>query len=270
MSGYKYVLDNKWEAARDRLTQLEQVWDAWTIRNLREIGVGTGWHCLEVAAGGGSIASWLGSQVGLHGHVMATDLEPHFLEAIRGPNISVQRHDILTDDVPQSAFDLVHTRALLTFLPDPRRAIAKLVSAIKPGGWLLLEEPDYVSAIPDPTMAQSAQELSRKGWDALLGHLQSRGYDTELGRRLYYEVVSAGIVDARAEGFVAMQLGGTPSARFWRITLEQIRDQIVASGRLTSQEFQRYQELLEDPGYRWLSLLMMSVWGRRAASPLSR
>ena len=42
MAGYEYVLDNKWEEARDRLTQLERVVDAWTIRNLREIGVGTG------------------------------------------------------------------------------------------------------------------------------------------------------------------------------------------------------------------------------------
>jgi ubiquinone/menaquinone biosynthesis C-methylase UbiE len=198
LAGYEYVLDNKWEAARDRLTQLEQVWDTWTIRNLQEIGVGADWRCLEVAGGGGSIAAWLGSQVGLRGHVVATDLEPHFLEAIRGPNISVERHDILTDNLPQAAFDLVHTRALLTFLPEPRQAIAKLVGAVKPGGSLLIEEPDYVSAIPDSTMTKSAMELSRRGWDALLGHLRSRGYDSELGRRLYSEVVSACIVDARA------------------------------------------------------------------------
>jgi hypothetical protein len=201
---------------------------------------------------------------------MATELEPHLLEAIRGPNISIERHNILSDDLPQSTFDLVHTRALLTFLPDTRRAIVKLVSAIKPGGWLLIEEPDYVSAIPDPTMTKSAQELSRKGWDALLGHLQSRGVDTELGRRLYHEVVSSGIVDARAEGFVGMQLGGTPSATFWRITIEQIQDQIVASGRLTPQELQCYRELLEDPGYRWLSPTLISVWGRRAVPDMPR
>ncbi len=30
VAAYDYVLDNKWEAARDRLTQLEQVWDGWT------------------------------------------------------------------------------------------------------------------------------------------------------------------------------------------------------------------------------------------------
>jgi hypothetical protein len=61
-----------------------------------------------------------------------------------------------------------------------------------------------------------------------------------------------------------MQLGGTPSARFWRITLEQIQNELLASGRLTSQELQSYRELLEDTGYRWLSPTIVSVWGRRA------
>ncbi len=154
------------------------------IRNLREIGVGSGWKCLEVAAGAGSIASWLGNHIGPTGHVLATDLDPHLLEGIQAPNISVQGQNLLTDDLPEYAFDLVHTRALLSFLPDPRRAIGKLVSATRPGGWLLIEQPDYVSAVPDPSMSEGAQELSRKGWAALLGHLQSHGYDTELGRRL--------------------------------------------------------------------------------------
>jgi SAM-dependent methyltransferase len=269
MAGYEYFLDNKWEAARDRLTELEKVCDPWTIRNLKEIGVGRGWYCLEVAGGGGSIAAWLGSQVGSHGHVLATDLEPHFLEALKGPNISVERHNILTDDLPQSAFDLVHTRALLVFLPEPKQVIAKLAGALKPGGWLLVEEPDYVSAIPDPTMTESAIEISRKGWDALLGHLQSRGYDKELGRRLYYDLVSARMVDVRAAGIVGMMLGGTPSARLWRSTLEQIQNEIIASGRLTPEDFHRYRELLEDPEYRWLSPTLMSVWGRRALPSMS-
>jgi hypothetical protein len=119
-------------------------------------------------------------------------------------------------------------------------------------------------------MTKSAQELSRKGWDALLGHLQSQGVDTELGRRLYHEVVSSSIVDARAEGFVGMTLGGTPGATLWRMTIEQIQDQIVASGRLTPQELQSYRELLEDPEYRWLSPMLMSVWGRRAVPDMPR
>jgi 2-polyprenyl-3-methyl-5-hydroxy-6-metoxy-1,4-benzoquinol methylase len=95
LAGYQYVLDNKWEAARDRLTQLEQVWDTWTIRNLQKIGVGTDWRCLEVAGGGGSIAAWLGSQVGLRGYVVATDLEPGPLDVGKTANVVVANGDPL-------------------------------------------------------------------------------------------------------------------------------------------------------------------------------
>src|SRR5438552_2184362 len=125
MTEYKYMADNAWKAARERLTLLEMVADPWTIRNLRQIGVAAGWHCLEVAGGGGSIAAWLCDQVGAAGHVMATDLDPRFIEAIAAPNLEVRRHNILTDPLPDAAFDLVHVRALLAFLPRPTRLSAR-------------------------------------------------------------------------------------------------------------------------------------------------
>jgi hypothetical protein len=71
MAEYKYMLDNAWEGARDRLNQLEQIWDPATLCSLTAIGVTAGWSCLEVAGGGGSIAR-LCCQVGPGGHVMAS------------------------------------------------------------------------------------------------------------------------------------------------------------------------------------------------------
>jgi ubiquinone/menaquinone biosynthesis C-methylase UbiE len=242
---YEYPLGNEWKSARERLAQLEMVWDPWTLRNLSKVGVQQGWHCLEVTGGGGSVSTWLCRQVGLSGRVVATDLQTHFLEAINAPNLEVWRHDILSEPLPEETFDLVHARALLTFLPRPAEAIAKMAAALKPGGWLVLEEPDYVSAVPDPSMASAAADLSRKGWNALLSHLRSRGYDTELGRHLYNDVAIHGLDELRAEGFVAMQLGGTPSAKFWKITLDQVRDHVLASGLLTSEELEDYLTLLE-------------------------
>ncbi len=263
MTEYKYLLSNEWKAARERLSQLEAVWDPWTIRNFGKVGVGEGWHCLEIAGGGGSIAEWLCRQVGSSGHVVATDIEPRFLEAINESNLEVWRHDILREPLPEQKFDLVHARAVLTFLPQPAETITKIAAALKLGGWLLIEEPDYVSAIPDPSMAPAAAALSKKGWDALLGQLQSRGYDTGFGRHLYHDVAMNGLGDLQAEGFVAMQLGGTPSARFWKITFEQVQDHVLEAGLLTLSELEDYRALLDSSDYRWLAPTMMSVWGRR-------
>jgi hypothetical protein len=108
--------------------------------------------------------------------------------------------------------------------------------------------------------------LAQKGWEALLSFGRSRGYDTALGRRLYHDVCTAGLVDVQAEGHVSMQIGGTPAARFWRVTLEQQQDHLLAAGLLTQAELEGYRTLLESPEYRWLSPIAMSVWGRRPST----
>jgi SAM-dependent methyltransferase len=252
-----------WTGARERLSLLEALRDPWTIRNFGKIGVKEGWHCLEIAGGGGSIAQWLCREVGSSGHVIATDLEPHFLEAIDAPNLEVWRHDILREPLPMEAFDLVHARAVLVFLPQPVETISKIVAALKPGGWLLLEEHDMVSAVPDPSMTPAATAISKKGWDALLSHVQSRGANPWYGRQLYHDVSINGIGDLQAEGTVTMSIGGTPSARFWKITLEQVQDQILEAGLLTLAELEDYRSLLESPEYRWFTGIALSVLGRR-------
>jgi SAM-dependent methyltransferase len=260
---YKYPLSNEWKAARERLSQLESVWDPWTIRNLEKLTVREGWHCLEIAGGGGSIAEWLCRQVGSSGHVVATDIEPRFLEAINASNLEVRRHDILREPLPEGKFDLVHARAVLGFLPQPAETIIKIAAALRPGGWLLIEEPDCVSMVPDPSMAPAAAALSKKGWDAVISHLQSQGYDSEFGRHLYHYVAMNGLGDLQAEGFVPMNIGGTPFARMSKITLEQVQDHVLEAGLLTPSELEDYRSLLDSPEYRWLGPTLMSVRGRR-------
>jgi SAM-dependent methyltransferase len=164
---------------------------------------------------------------------------------------------------PREKFDLVHARAVLAFLPQPAETIIKMAAALRPGGWLLIEEPDCVSAVPDPSMTPAAVALSKKGWDAVISHLQSQGYDAELGRHLYHYVVMNGLGDLQAEGFVPMQLGGAPFARMWKITLEQVQDHVLEARLLTPAELEDYRSLLDSPEYRWLAPTMMSVWGRR-------
>jgi len=73
--------------------------DTGTIRYFEEIGVSSGWRCLEVGGGGGTIAEWLCQRVGTAGHVVATDLDTRLLEAILSPNIEVRRHDIVNDEL---------------------------------------------------------------------------------------------------------------------------------------------------------------------------
>jgi len=140
-----YAFDNARQVQEQRLRALEAALDAGTIRHLEAAGVGPGWRCLEVGAGGGSIAAWLSDRVGATGHVTATDLDTTVLRAVARPNLEVRAHDLLADDFPPAAFDLVHLRLVLAWLRDPAAALGRLRGWLKPGGVLVAEELDFVT-----------------------------------------------------------------------------------------------------------------------------
>ena len=54
-----YVLDQGFAQERARLSGMEARWDAGSRALLEELGIGTGWKCLEVGAGGGSLVEWM-------------------------------------------------------------------------------------------------------------------------------------------------------------------------------------------------------------------
>jgi ubiquinone/menaquinone biosynthesis C-methylase UbiE len=137
---------------------LEERYDPGTIRRVVGIGVTDGWSCLEVGAGAGSIARWLAHRVGPTGWVIATDLDTRFLEDAVEANLAVWRHDLTRDPLPAAQFDLVHVRWLLDLLPQRESLVKKLVTALKPSGWLLVEEPDMF-----PTAAGSLGHTTGSG-----------------------------------------------------------------------------------------------------------
>jgi SAM-dependent methyltransferase len=132
---------------RHRLRLLERFRDPGSMRRLRALGVAAGWRCLEVGAGAGSIAAWLGRVVGPSGWVVTTDIDTRHLETLRAANVEVRAADLLGRPGDLGTFDMVHGRALLHHLPGyQNQAIARLVAALRPGGWLLLEEPHVLGA----------------------------------------------------------------------------------------------------------------------------
>lgn len=97
-----YVFDNEHSATPKRFNALETLFDAHSIENLEAVGIGSGWHCLDVGAGGGSITRWLSAAVGSEGRVTATDIDTRFLEDLGGRNIQVLRRDIVVDELPEN------------------------------------------------------------------------------------------------------------------------------------------------------------------------
>lgn len=258
MSSYQF--DHAWHQERARLASLEQFEDPGTIRFLEALGVGAGWRCLEVGAGGGSIAAWLCERVGPTGRVLAIDLETKFLAALDYPQLEVRRLDVTSDALPEGAFDLIHERAVLLHLPTRREVLTRLVKALQPGGWLLCEDTDFVTLVdgaPYPAL--------RRVGAAMVDFLASRGAEPNYGRQLYDDLRAAGLDQVEAEGRVYMMRGAHPSSVLPKHTFERVRAPVVAAGTLAEADFDEALTLLDDPRTAFMSHLMMAAWGRRAA-----
>lgn len=147
----EYIFDNAAPETRARFAALPLIFDPGTIRHLEARGFGPGWKCLEVGAGGGSIAKWLAESVGASGHVLATDIDTRFLETLRMPNLEIRQHNIASDPLPEKTFDLAHARLVLSHLPERRQVLQRMIAALKPGGWIVIEDVD-ASFGPDPNL----------------------------------------------------------------------------------------------------------------------
>jgi SAM-dependent methyltransferase len=259
-----YAFDNAVAVQRQRLGALSALLDAGTVRHLDALGVAPGWRCLEVGAGGGSIAAWLCDRVGWSGSVLATDLDTTVLRQLDRQNLEVRVHDVLADELPPAAFDLVHLRLLLAWLSDPAEALRRLVAALRPGGVLVAEEMDFVSVAPDPRVderARAAFESSVAAHHAVLAARHT--FDPHYGRRLAGDLAAAGLAEVEAEGRAAMWHGGQAGGLVWRLTFEQLREPMVASGLVSEKDVALAIVLCDDPRLTFLSQVTMAAWGRR-------
>lgn len=259
----EYLFDNAAEQAGARLQALSEIFDPGTIRHLTERGVDRGWHCLEVGGGNGSIATWLSERVGPAGRVLVTDIDPRFLEPDL-PNVEVRRHNIVTDALPDAAFDLVHSRLVLLHLPQREQVLARLIAALKPGGWLVDEEFDSASLPADA--AVNHVEVVSKTHRAMLRLVEDRGVERRFGRLLPEFLRSHGLVDVGAEGHLFMWQAGSPGTSLMRANYEQLREEMITAGYITDEEFKEDLSRMERADFLTLSPIMWTACGRRPLS----
>jgi SAM-dependent methyltransferase len=257
-----YTYDHAWQEERRRLAGLEMTLDPGTREHLTRLGIGPGSRCLEIGAGGGSVALWIAKCVAPGGIVVATDLETDFLEAQAKSytTLEVLRHDIMVDELP-TGFDIVHARWLVLWLPDKRLALERMVAALRPGGAILIEEPDFV------TIYGAGEPVAlRRVMLAAIQHLEATTpVECEYGRRALGDLVALGLVGAKAEGRCPIVRGGHPlAAHFLRLTLEKLREPLVAGGTVTEADFAQAVAALVDPAATVVGPMTIAAWGRRA------
>lgn len=251
-----YVDDQSFASERERLSGIERLWDPGTRAIMEQLGIAPGWRCLEVGAGGGSMAKWMAERVGVEGRVLATDVYTDFLEKIQLPNVEVSKHDILAGEALEPVFDLVYARLVVEHLGTG--ALRRMLEAVRPGGILLLEDYDWEAVAIHPPR----EEFDRVS-DAVLGLMAEAGFDPNFGRRLPTELEGTGLQDVEAEGRVRLIRGGTEETAFFRLSIGSLRQQLVERGLLTEGEIEQAMAWLDDRASTGLSPILVSGWGRR-------
>lgn len=263
-----YIFDNAAERpTAQRFASLEALYDPRTARFLDATGVGPGWRCLEVGGGSGSIAAWLADQVGDTGHVLVTDIDPRFLATLAEagrPNVEVRRHDVGIDPLPEDAFDIIHARLVLIHVPTAPAALARLAAALRPGGWLVVEDfdPTFIDR-SFPTAGPAEHAVVHAAFGALGELLVARGAGRGWGRSLHRRFVELGLEEVGMEGYLTVRPGGSAGALLDRANLVQVRDAAVDAGLIAAEEMDRMLALLDDPACAFSSPTMFTAWGRR-------
>jgi ubiquinone/menaquinone biosynthesis C-methylase UbiE len=260
-----YAFDNEDPAAGERLDLLSAVLDGFTMSRLFScLGELTGWRCLELGAGNGSIAGWLADQAGPAGQVVATDVNTRHIPADRG--YRVVRHDLTRDPLPEGPWDLIHARLVLRHLPGRHGILRRLAATLAPGGAVALEEWDadragLVLAAPEP----EAERLFQTYVTSVQQVLQARALDLAWPWQMHAALVDAGLVDVDTTVHARSWPGGSAGTRQHIATIRLLRPQLLKVG-MTGEQLDRLSGFLRDPRMVVRGLLSVSTVGRRPAS----
>lgn len=256
------VFGNGTAHSRDQHRCLAAAYDPVTLPRLAATGVGPGWRCLEIGAGGGSIARWLAQRVAPGGSVLATDRDPRDL--VPAPGLEVAALDVARDPLPEAAYDLVVARLVLQHVPSRDAVLAKLVRALKPGGLLQVDEIDASYEPPLLTPDPPSEALYVRFLEAKSAAMRAAGGDPCWARTAPAALRAAGLTGVDVHLHIGVRHARDPGLGLQMNHTRNLRERLKEQG-MTDDELDRVERLMRDPSFRAASSVFYSVQGRRPA-----
>lgn len=270
MSDFEHYAIRGGIRGRARLTLLTRIFAGSTGALLDMAGIGAGAHCLDAGCGGGDVALELARRAGPSGRIVGIDLDKTKLDMARkeaqaaGVAIEYRTADIGAP-LPDP-FDVAYMRFLLSHLPDPVRALANTMEALRPGGMVIAEDVDFSGHFSYP----ESRALNRYV-EIYTQVVRGRGGDANMGPRLPGLLAGAGFEDIRVN--VVNPAALSDKLKLLNpVTLEAIADAVVADGIAPEPEVRDLIETLYEEAHdpsRLTSLpRIVQCWARKPAADI--
>ncbi|SDT31329.1 methyltransferase domain-containing protein [Microlunatus soli] len=258
----EYALGASDRLATEQLDHLATLLDRQSMNILDATGLGAGWRCLEVGAGGGTIAAGLADRVGPDGSVVAVDIDTRRLQSRIG--LEVRQHDI-KDGVPGGPYDLIHVRLVLMHLSAREQILQSLVDALAPGGWLVIGEwtgpQTTILSSPSPEDTEVFRRVQHAAHN-IIG--RGVGISYEWARQVDQAMLRVGLRDVETVEYTHTSAGGSSGCLLSLNYIRQLHDPLLATG-LTEADLTRYRALMHDPRFRAWFYPFLCSRGRRGA-----
>jgi SAM-dependent methyltransferase len=269
MSSSGYLLAGQ-ASELERLQLQSRVWEPAGRALLGQLGSGDGLSVVDVGCGCFGWLRILSAWVGPRGAVTGTDVDDKLLEAARAlireeglANVTLAHDDLFESRLGSGAFDLVHARFEIAPLGRVEEQLASYLRLAKPGGRLIVEEPDCGSWHFNPP-APAAERLIDPIEDAFL----AAGGDLSAGRRGAELLRGVGLEpDVRAEVYALPP--GHPYLRLplqFSASLEPRLLRLVARDEL--EELRRLAEAeIAQPGRWGTTFTLIQAWAAVRPGP---
>ena len=137
---------------RDRLLSQAEQYEPTANWLLDQIGVQDGWRAVDIGCGPIGILNLLSERVGPKDVVIGLERERRFVEMARAEiakrgmgNVTMVQGDGLNTGLEKGSFDLVHERLVLINVSAREAFLTEMLSLLRPGGTVALEDVDNVS-----------------------------------------------------------------------------------------------------------------------------
>jgi SAM-dependent methyltransferase len=235
---------------------------------LSTLGVRPGWRCLDVGAGGGQVTIDLARMVAPSGVAVGIDVDDVIVDLARKEaaahgvgNVDFRVGPV--EELDEGGFDLAYTRLLLDVVSDPHAVLSKMVSAVKPDGVVIAEEPEISSSFCYPPNDAFGH------WIEWFGEtMRRRGGDPDIGPRLPQLFRSAGLDDIGLRIVHLAWIEGEEKRLHW-MAMGEVRDAAIGEGVATPSEYDDARKeiriLAEDRATIVAVPRIFQVWGYRRA-----